>query len=120
MEINPRFWGSLQLAIYSGIDFPYLLYKVARNEEIPEIKDYKIGARFRWILPGDILNFISNPNRLSLKPGFFNFFSKDTTHAIFSREDPLPVIGTILTGLTFLYDKNMRKHLFLKLGILTK
>ncbi|MEQ8169012.1 MAG: ATP-grasp domain-containing protein [Candidatus Eremiobacterota bacterium] len=120
MEINPRFWGSLQLAIYSGIDFPYLLYKVARNEEIPEIKDYKIGARFRWILPGDILNFISNPNRLTLKPGFFNFFSKDTTHAIFSREDPLPVIGTILTGLTFLYDKNMRKHLFLKLGILRK
>lgn len=29
MEINPKFWGSLDLAIASGIDFPYLLYKMA-------------------------------------------------------------------------------------------
>ncbi len=26
MEINPRFWGSLALAIESGVNFPYLLY----------------------------------------------------------------------------------------------
>ena len=29
IEVNPRFWGSLALAIYAGIDFPYLLYKLA-------------------------------------------------------------------------------------------
>ena len=32
MEINPRFWGSLQLAIVSGVDFPYLILKMARRE----------------------------------------------------------------------------------------
>ena len=28
MEINPKFWGSLDLAIASGVDFPYLLYNM--------------------------------------------------------------------------------------------
>ena len=32
MEINPRFWGSLHLAIISGVDFPYLILKMARGE----------------------------------------------------------------------------------------
>jgi len=30
MEVNPRFWGSLQLSILSGADFPYLLYNLER------------------------------------------------------------------------------------------
>ena len=29
MEVNARFWGSLQLAIDAGIDFPWLLYPLA-------------------------------------------------------------------------------------------
>ena len=32
MEVNPRFWGSLQLAIISGVDFPYLMLKLAKRE----------------------------------------------------------------------------------------
>ena len=31
MEINPRFWGSVQVAINAGVDFPYLLYQDARR-----------------------------------------------------------------------------------------
>ncbi|HPZ06808.1 MAG TPA: ATP-grasp domain-containing protein [Candidatus Eremiobacteraeota bacterium] len=118
MEINPRFWGSLQLAIYSGVDFPYLLYKIALKEKVIKIKEYKIGTKFRWLIPGDILNFISNPERLKILPDFFNFFEKNITHAIFAWEDPLPILGNILTGLMFIYDKDMRDHLLLKLGML--
>ncbi|NNL85193.1 MAG: ATP-grasp domain-containing protein, partial [Myxococcales bacterium] len=34
MEINPRFWGSLQLAIDAGVDFPALLYRMALGEAL--------------------------------------------------------------------------------------
>lgn len=51
MEVNPRFWGSLQLAIDSGIDFPWLLYRVCTGEEVPEITWRQ--RRVRWIL-GDL------------------------------------------------------------------
>ena len=32
MEVNGRLWGSLQLAIDSGIDFPWLLFRAANGE----------------------------------------------------------------------------------------
>lgn len=50
MEINTRFWGSLQLSIDSGINFPWLL--VAQTLQLPhEIPgSYKVGQRLRWLL----------------------------------------------------------------------
>ena len=53
MEVNTRFWGSLQLAIDSGVDFPWLLYQVACGEKVVKIDDYKKGKRLRWLV-GDI------------------------------------------------------------------
>ena len=43
MEVNPRFWGSLQLAIDAGVDFPYLLYRVFTGEEVPSELSYREG-----------------------------------------------------------------------------
>jgi predicted ATP-grasp superfamily ATP-dependent carboligase len=34
MEINPRFWGSLELAVRSGVDFPYLAFRLAAGETV--------------------------------------------------------------------------------------
>lgn len=48
MEINGRFWGSLQLAIDSGVDFPALLVKAAMGNEITPALEYRVGVRLRW------------------------------------------------------------------------
>lgn len=53
MEINTRFWGSLQLAVDAGVDFPWLLYQLACGEKISPIESYQTGKRLRWIL-GDL------------------------------------------------------------------
>ncbi|MGB7932691.1 MAG: ATP-grasp domain-containing protein [Gammaproteobacteria bacterium] len=53
MEINTRFWGSLQLAIDAGVDFPYLLYQLACGENPDPVDSYKTGIRLRWLL-GDL------------------------------------------------------------------
>ena len=55
MEINTRFWGSLQLAIDAGVDFPWLLYQVATGTRPETVTDYKTGIRLRWLL-GDLDN----------------------------------------------------------------
>ena len=43
MEVNTRFWGSLQLAIDAGVNFPRLL----------PLDNYRVGQRLRWLL-GDL------------------------------------------------------------------
>ena len=59
MEINTRFWGSLQLAIDAGVDFPYLLYKITCGEPTESIENYKTNIKLRWLL-GDLDNLYLN------------------------------------------------------------
>lgn len=49
MEINPRLWGSLQLAIDAGVDFPTLLVRSALGERVPRVTEYRVGVRTRWL-----------------------------------------------------------------------
>jgi predicted ATP-grasp superfamily ATP-dependent carboligase len=111
MEINPRFWGSLSLAVAAGVNFPYLLLKMSRGENFKPVEHYQIGKKCRWLLPGDILHFIFNPKRMDLLPGFFNVWDKQTSYDILSLKDPLPILGRMLTPLTFLYDPDMKHRL---------
>jgi predicted ATP-grasp superfamily ATP-dependent carboligase len=53
MEVNGRFWGSLQLAIDAGIDFPLMLYRLALGDEVAPKFDYRAGVKSRWLL-GDL------------------------------------------------------------------
>jgi predicted ATP-grasp superfamily ATP-dependent carboligase len=53
MEVNGRFWGSLQLAIDAGVNFPLLLYRLALGEDVPASSDYQVGIKNRWLL-GDL------------------------------------------------------------------
>jgi len=49
MEINGRFWGSLQLAIDAGIDFPVLLADTLEIDDVPKITSYKLDIKARWL-----------------------------------------------------------------------
>jgi predicted ATP-grasp superfamily ATP-dependent carboligase len=48
MEINGRFWGSLQLAIDAGVDFPTLLLSAATGQNPTPVLQYRTGVRSRW------------------------------------------------------------------------
>jgi len=59
MEINPRFWGSLQLGINAGVDFPSLLFELMKNGDVEKRFDYVTGIRCRHIVFDDILRLLS-------------------------------------------------------------
>ena len=114
MEINPRFWGSLSLAVTAGVNFPYLLYRLAMGEDIEPIKDYKIGVKCRWLLPGDLLHFLSRGKTKSAKnstDSFFKFWDKNLFYDIISIKDPLPTAGRILSIIPCLFDRETRSYL---------
>jgi predicted ATP-grasp superfamily ATP-dependent carboligase len=52
MEINGRFWGSLQLAVDAGVDFPNLLLDLLDGRATPPA-DYRVGVKSRWFW-GDV------------------------------------------------------------------
>lgn len=104
MEVNPRFWGSLQLSILSGIDFPHLLYRFLMDGDVEPNFNYKTGVKCRWLLPGDILWYLSSPHKLS---NLREFLRLDTPDDIISLEDPLPTLGFFAASARYALDRNM-------------
>lgn len=109
MEINPRFWGSLELAVVSGVDFPYLLYQMAVNGDVEPVFEYKVGKKVRWFL-GDTLLFLSSKNKLKKLPEFLDF--RGIGDDLLSFDDPLPAIGMVIENIKSLTMKERRTHAF--------
>ncbi len=63
MEINPRYWGSLELAIRCGVDFPFLACRLMQGER-PVVTQTRHGAN-RWVL-GDLDSLIVAVRHASL------------------------------------------------------
>lgn len=114
MEINPRFWGSLQAAIQAGVDFPWLLYRLAVDGDVESAAGYKAGVRCRWLLPGDILHFLASRNRFSMDPPFFSTSMSGVHDDTLSLEDPLPALGFCLACLRYAVDPGMWKMMFFR------
>lgn len=91
MEINGRFWGSLQLAIDAGVNFPLRLFNLAMGkiEILPE-NGYRMGVKSRWLL-GDLDQLVMRlrksdrvlnlppdaPSRLHALLSFCRLFERD-------------------------------------------
>lgn len=50
MEINPRFWGSLDLAVAAGVNFPYYLCQMIQGQNLEYSESYDRNLRFRWAM----------------------------------------------------------------------
>jgi predicted ATP-grasp superfamily ATP-dependent carboligase len=47
MEINPRLSASVELAVRAGVDFPHLLYRWAKGEQLETVSSYRVGGWMR-------------------------------------------------------------------------
>jgi predicted ATP-grasp superfamily ATP-dependent carboligase len=64
LEINPKFWGSTELAISSGVDFPQHLVNAILDNEIKYSRNYIVGRKFHWPFNGDISHGLLKPRNL--------------------------------------------------------
>lgn len=107
MEINPRFWASLDLAVQCGMDFPRWTAELALGGTPAVPEGYPAGNRCRWLLPGDLLHYLANPDRGRMDPPFFRTMDSRTRDDIIDRDDPLPVLGFAAAVLRHLLDLRM-------------
>jgi protein-S-isoprenylcysteine O-methyltransferase Ste14 len=61
IEVNPRFPGSLDLAIAAGVDFPVLYLQRAAGREVSVPDRYTIGLRYRWLLSKGVAAAFEDP-----------------------------------------------------------
>jgi predicted ATP-grasp superfamily ATP-dependent carboligase len=100
MEINPRLSASIEVAVRSGVDFPYLLYQWARGEPITRVEGYREGQWMRY-LAGDIMTTIQALQQRG-RPGvtppaqaireFCTAFFVPTGYDYVDWKDPLPAL----------------------------
>lgn len=103
MEVNGRFWGSLQLAIDAGVDFPVLLLRSFLGEAVHE-RDYRIGVRSRWWW-GDVDQLLTRlrrsahdlalppdaPSRMQSILNFLMLWRPGDRNEVFRWYDPVPL-----------------------------
>jgi len=88
MEVNSKFWGTLDLSIQAGVDFPYLTCKMAVEGDVEPVFNYKVGLKYRWIFPYELLYIIESKNKLGSIKEFFHFDANTKYDIWFS--DSLP------------------------------
>jgi predicted ATP-grasp superfamily ATP-dependent carboligase len=103
MEINGRFWGSLQLAIDAGIDFPSLLLDILQDQSPPPVLEPRLGVKSRWFW-GDVDSLLmvllkshdslglppDHPGRIRTLLDFLVLWGKDLNYEVLSRKDIRP------------------------------
>jgi len=65
MEINPKFWGSLDLSIAAGVDFPWLAARMAIDGDIEPVLEYREDVKFHWLLPDEVLHVLARPSAIA-------------------------------------------------------
>ena len=101
MEINGRLWGSLPLAVASGVDVPWIIYRLALGEDISMSEKCYPGRRGRYLV-ADINHLMSvlkgkpagwpgpYPARAGAVAGFIGAFFREATYFTWRRDDPAP------------------------------
>lgn len=109
MEVNGRFWGSLQLAVSAGVDFPRMWLGVLRGETPSPPSGFREGVTLRWLW-GDakrLMYVMAGP-----PPGFPGLYptrwqglrevlgrQPAGTHSeTWDRDDPWPAVGEWVQG----------------------
>ncbi len=93
LEVNPRFWGTLPLAVAAGADFPWLAYQALTGPR-PAEPAYRRGVRLRYT----VKDFLA-ARAAGLGPAAYlsELRGKPSTDAVWARDDARPAV-TYLWG----------------------
>lgn len=73
IELNPKFWGSLDLSYVIGLNFGKCLIDVYRDNFIKPLKNsYEVGVKVYWILDGDLVALFERKELFKIKDYFQN------------------------------------------------
>jgi len=121
MEVNGRFWGSLQLALAAGVDFPRYWVELLLGKPVRAPARYDETATVRWLW-GDVKRLLyilkgppqgyrgSFPSRLAGVCELIGSQPAGTQWECWSKADPWPALGEWVQGAQELLAINERSN----------
>lgn len=97
MEINPKLWGSLDLAILSGCDFPVWIVRALIDGSAPPAQDYREGLTYQWVFPYGLKCFLRYPE---FRVRFLRNLVTPGIRSDLRWLDPLPTAAMLLAMAT--------------------
>jgi D-aspartate ligase len=103
LEVNPRIWGWHTLAIRSGVNLPYMVYRDMLHQTIPP---WEFKAGIKWIhLMTDIPTVLGEIIRGRLNiTNYLQSLKGEKEYAVWAKDDPLPFLCEIIL-LPYLFMK---------------
>jgi D-aspartate ligase len=98
LDVNPRPWGWQSIGARAGVDFPYLLWRMASGASVPSACAV---AGVRWVrMTTDVLAVAGElrAGRLSAR-SYLRSLRRPLEFAVFALDDPLPsLVGPLATA----------------------
>lgn len=111
IEINPRYPESFRATYTAGVDMVELIYQLAHGRRPEPQLEYKADRYLRF-LPGDLMWFLTSPDRLNQLRSFLTFWSPDVVYQVLSQRDPGPIMGYLLENLFIFLNPEERASRF--------
>jgi len=120
MEVNGRFWHSLELAVAAGADFPLWWIRLLEGLPLDSSRDYREGIAVRWLW-GDVKRCIYTLKgppagypapRLTLWRGMRELLGPqppNTRLEMYQRNDPLPAVGEWVEGIRAVVSNSLAR-----------
>lgn len=96
IEVNTRFWGSINLPISLGMDFPHNVYKLALGKKVKKNVNYDLGVMCRWYA-GEFLYLLRAPNLFSHIKELFRINRPNLHYMDIDKRDIMPSVFRFLS-----------------------
>jgi predicted ATP-grasp superfamily ATP-dependent carboligase len=91
IELNPKLWGTLDLSIKAGMNFPLMIRDLCMGKKIEKMKSYRVGTRYifgyrQYYMARQELKLLGK------KETIYKDFPYTKTYRDFDWRDPMPDI----------------------------
>lgn len=121
MEVNGRYWGTISLAVSSGIDFPWYQWQLVHGEQPEMPRTYTAGKKWRWTIGYLDRLYCLAPaarhtaaNLGALRDTLlqvYEDFGPRVFHATFSLSDPMPSAIAFVRALKYFVSDGLTRLL---------
>ena len=103
IDVNTRFYGSIELALASGVDLPVAWHAVTLDRPAGRPEPYVVGMNYRW-LEADLIAALKG------YPGLFERPPKPRTGPMWAPDDPVPVAMSVVLAVTGAIGRRIRER----------